>query len=236
MVGNRGLVPASGPTDSSAVGRFAADLRGIRGPAVHYSAGSYSEVTRSVIDNYERIIKTCIACGKYLTLHCTVRRMLARLCMELVDYFRRQFAYDEWANREALAAIRKHGGASAQPLQLMSHILSAERLWLERLRQQPQSLPVWPEFNVEQGEAQAAEVGRLWRDYLDDMLPAGLSQLISYKNSKGEAWSSAVQDVLTHVLMHSAYHRGQIATHMRASGHAPAYTDFIHAVRQGLIK
>jgi uncharacterized damage-inducible protein DinB len=42
--------------------------------------------------------------------------------------------------------------------------------------------------------------------------------------------------VLTHVVMHSAYHRGQIATHMRASGQTPAYTDFIHGVRQGLIK
>ncbi len=156
--------------------------------------------------------------------------------MELVDYFRRQFAYDEWANREALAVVRKHADASARLLHLMAHILSAERLWLERLRQQPQSLPVWPEFTLEQGEAQAVELGRMWHDYLDDMLPANLSQMISYKNSRGEAWTSAVQDVLTHVLMHSAYHRGQIASHMRVSGQTPAYTDFIHAVRQGLIE
>jgi uncharacterized damage-inducible protein DinB len=37
------------------------------------------------------------------------------------------------------------------------------------------------------------------------------------------------------VLLHSAYHRGQIASFMRASGDTPAYTDFILAVRQGLI-
>jgi uncharacterized damage-inducible protein DinB len=40
---------------------------------------------------------------------------------------------------------------------------------------------------------------------------------------------------LTHVLLHSAYHRGQIASQMRGNGQTPAYTDFIHAVRQGLI-
>ena len=153
--------------------------------------------------------------------------------MELTDYFRRQFAYDEWANREVLAAVRAGAEASARPLQLLAHILSAQPLWLERLRQQPQSLPVWPEFNLEQGEAQTAELGRLWRDYLDEMLPAHLSRTTSYKNSKGEAWTSTVEDVLTHVLMHSAYHRGQIASHMRTSGQTPAYTDFIHAVRQG---
>lgn len=69
------------------------------------------------------------------------------------------------------------------------------------------------------------------------MIPASqLSQAVSYKNSKGELWTSTVQDVLTHVLMHSAYHRGQIASQMRANGQTPAYTDFIHAVRQGLIE
>jgi uncharacterized damage-inducible protein DinB len=41
--------------------------------------------------------------------------------------------------------------------------------------------------------------------------------------------------MLTHVLFHSAYHRGQIALQMRASGMEPAYTDFIHAVRQGFV-
>jgi len=156
--------------------------------------------------------------------------------MDLVDHLRRQLAYDEWANGEVLAALRVSGGAQERPLELMAHILSAERLWLERLRQQPQSLPVWPAFSLEQGEAQAAEMGRLWREYLDGMLPADLARTIAYKNSKGEAWSSTVEDVLTHVLMHSAYHRGQIASHMRASGHTPAYTDYIHAVRKGLIR
>jgi uncharacterized damage-inducible protein DinB len=36
--------------------------------------------------------------------------------------------------------------------------------------------------------------------------------------------------------LHSAYHRGQIAFQMRQTGHAPAYTDFIHGVRQGHVK
>jgi len=36
--------------------------------------------------------------------------------------------------------------------------------------------------------------------------------------------------------MHSTYHRGQIASAVREAGGAPAYTDYIHAVRQGLIE
>jgi len=38
-----------------------------------------------------------------------------------------------------------------------------------------------------------------------------------------------------HVIMHSAYHRGQIATDMRAAGLTPAYTDFIHSIRRGFV-
>ena len=39
-----------------------------------------------------------------------------------------------------------------------------------------------------------------------------------------------------HVIMYSVYHRGQIASNVRAEGLTPAYTDFIHAVRQGFVE
>jgi uncharacterized damage-inducible protein DinB len=164
--------------------------------------------------------------------------------VNLADYLRREFAYDEWANREVLNAIRAAGGANLtanlsanqRSLQLMSHIVAAERVWLERLKQQPQSVPVWPEPDLAQCEAQAAELGGLWLEFLDLITAGDVSQSISYKNSKGEEWTSTVVDVLTHVVLHSAYHRGQIATHMRASGQTPAHTDYIHGVRQGLVK
>jgi len=63
-----------------------------------------------------------------------------------------------------------------------------------------------------------------------------LSSTISYKNTKGEGWTSVIEDVLLHVTTHSAYHRGQIALNLRAAGLQPAYTDYIHGVRQGLVK
>jgi uncharacterized damage-inducible protein DinB len=156
--------------------------------------------------------------------------------MELLEYFRRQFAYDAWANRAVLTALSKNKSRAARSLQLLGHILSAERLWLERITKRPQSLPVWPEFVLDQGEAQIAEIDGLWREYLGRLSAAALSEKITYKNTKGELWTSVVEDVLTHVLLHSAYHRGQIASQMRAAGEQPAYTDFIHAIRQGLIE
>jgi uncharacterized damage-inducible protein DinB len=153
--------------------------------------------------------------------------------VNVADYLKRQFMYDGWANREVLKAIRAAGDENKRSLQLMGHILGAERVWLERLKQAPQSVSVWPESDLGQCEAEAAQLERQWLEYLKAV--ADLSQTMSYKNTKGELWTSTIDDVLTHVVMHSAYHRGQIASHMREHGQTPAYTDFIHAVRQGHI-
>jgi uncharacterized damage-inducible protein DinB len=156
--------------------------------------------------------------------------------MDLANYLRRQFAYNAWANGEVLTVIRGNEDQTPRVLTLMAHILAAEGLWLERLKGEDQGLPVWPEFGLAQCGTRARALEGLWSEYLAAMSSAGLAEKISYKNSKGEAWSNTVQDVLTHVVMHSAYHRGQIASLMRANGQTPAYTDFIHAVRTGCVE
>lgn len=155
--------------------------------------------------------------------------------MKLADHLQRQFRYDAWANAEVLRAVRAGGAVLERPLELMSHILSAEHLWLERLKQTPQTLPVWPKFDLVRCESEAHELRRLWSVYLEET-KADLAQTVSYKNSKGENWTSTITDILTHVVLHSSYHRGQIASYMREKGLTPAYTDFIHAVRQGFVE
>ena len=162
--------------------------------------------------------------------------------MDIKDFLR-MFAYDYWANRECLAAMRAAGSVSPDTVGRMAHILSAQKLWLERILKQRQSMPVWPGSTIEDCVALADEMSSAWRSYLmqfttqlGTQLPSGsLNDQVEYRNSKGQAWSSRVEDMLTHVLFHSAYHRGQIALQMRASGMEPAYTDFIHAVRQGFV-
>jgi uncharacterized damage-inducible protein DinB len=119
---------------------------------------------------------------------------------------------------------------------LLAHILSAQKLWLERVLGQPQSSPVWPEYGLPECDALLKELGRTWRDYFQTISEAELERGVAYKNSKGEAYESRVEDILSHVAMHGTYHRGQIAADMRASGLTPAYTDFIHAVRQSFLE
>jgi uncharacterized damage-inducible protein DinB len=146
----------------------------------------------------------------------------------------RLLRYDIWANGETLDSLRQ-GPPPARSLKWMGHIVGAEHLWLARLRQQPAPLPVWPDLPVEQCAARLGELSGMWQEFLADAGPRKYSERVTYINSKGEEWTNVVEDILTHVTIHSAYHRGQIASDLRAAGQIPAYTDFIHAVRQGFI-
>jgi len=153
----------------------------------------------------------------------------------MIPYFQRLFSYDDWANREVLASLQALKAVPPRSLKFLAHILSAERLWLQRLLVQRQTYPVWPDFSLEQCGLEVAELPGLWKTYLGSLKEDGLTRDLTYKNSKGESWSSSRQDILMHVVMHSAYHRGQIAADIRAAGFAPPYTDFIQAARQGLL-
>jgi uncharacterized damage-inducible protein DinB len=155
--------------------------------------------------------------------------------MDIAD-FRRLFAYDSWANREVITSLSAVPSPLPRPLKLMAHILGAEDVWYTRLHGQSPGLGVWPELSEQDCKEQEGRLHGLWSKYLDEIEPAQLSSAVSYKNSKGESWTSKVDDILLHVVMHSAYHRGQIAADTRAAGYTPAYTDFILAVRQGLIE
>jgi len=148
-------------------------------------------------------------------------------------HLRELLRYDVWANRETLRSLRP--GAPSRSLRWMAHIIGAEHLCMARLRRRQETLPVWPELDVATCGERLEELSHLWPEYLDEASDS-LSEQISYTNSKGEAWTNTVEEILTHVVIHSAYHRGQIASDVRASGGVPAYTDYVHAVRQRRIE
>jgi uncharacterized damage-inducible protein DinB len=160
--------------------------------------------------------------------------------MEAVEYYRKLFNYDHWANREVLRALKACNEPSEAPargaLKRLAHVVGAELLWLTRLSIPAEAVPVWPEMGFDQCGRLIDTLANVWDGFLNGLAPGGLDKTIAYRNSKGESWQSRVEDVLTHVIMHSAYHRGQIALEMRSAGLEPAYTDFIQAVRAGAVE
>jgi uncharacterized damage-inducible protein DinB len=154
--------------------------------------------------------------------------------MQMMEHYRQLASYDGWANREVARALRGCGSPPANSLKWLAHIVAAEYLWLARLRYETAPFSVWPDLSLDRCEDECGKLSVTLRDFF--AARPQLEQSVSYKNSKGEPWTNSAADILTHVFMHSAYHRGQIAADVRQAGHTPAYTDFIHGVRQGLVE
>jgi uncharacterized damage-inducible protein DinB len=92
---------------------------------------------------------------------------------------------------------------------------------------------VWPSVPPGECASRLDELALAWSDYLRGLTAQGLAREVAYTNSKGERWSNSVADVLTHVVLHSSYHRGQIASLLGRAGESAAYTDYIEWVRRG---
>ncbi|HZA97376.1 MAG TPA: DinB family protein [Gemmatimonadales bacterium] len=150
----------------------------------------------------------------------------------MTDVLARLLRYDIWANREMLDSIPPRN-PPPRSLRWMNHIVAAELLWLSRMAGKPAPLPVWPDMSL--GDC-AKHLNDLSGELIESLDYGPLTQPVAYTNSKGESWTSTVEEILTHVAIHSAYHRGQIASDLRTAGHEPAYTDYIHAIRQRFIE
>jgi uncharacterized damage-inducible protein DinB len=155
--------------------------------------------------------------------------------MEFLEYLRKLYEYDHWANREVARALQAAPHPSARSVRLMGHVVGTEWTWRSRILPESKKMAVWPQLTVEQILQEVEGLRTAWAGDLGKLTSTGLSASAAYTNSKGEHFSSQLGDILMHVVMHSAYHRGQIATDMRASGLEPVYTDFIHAVRQAMV-
>lgn len=147
-------------------------------------------------------------------------------------YFTKLFEYDYWGNKEVLKALKKYKKSPRKTLQLLSHILAAEKVWYARLMEEDSSkLHIWPEYSWEECQKLAGEVFRNWMSYLEELSAKRLNEKILYWNSKGTAFETGIGDILTHVVIHGGYHRGQIAALLRQEDVKPAVTDYIAYVR-----
>lgn len=147
----------------------------------------------------------------------------------------RDFAWNDWANRETLSSLLRAGEPPRRAVALLGHLVGTEHLWRARILGSKSPMAVWPELTLKACGEEISRLAGLWRDLLEGPRGARLDKSVAYVNSKGERYTSSVQDILRHVVFHGAYHRGQIAAKMRESGFEPAYTDYIHAIRQGFV-
>jgi uncharacterized damage-inducible protein DinB len=151
------------------------------------------------------------------------------------DDFTSLFAYNRWANARMLDACRKLTPEqyAAEPVpgwgsvrSTVYHIAIVTYWWLRTLANDPdQNIP--PEEEVPMADAAARIMEKAYQT-LDALLPTLTPELLATPRTfGGRGWRGSLPPwlVLRHVVNHTTYHRGQVASKLKRFGVQQPETD-----------
>ena len=146
--------------------------------------------------------------------------------------------YDRWANRALLDAAsalereaftRPLGGSFPSVHLTFVHILWAESLWLARWQARSFAAAIDPEaYPTAQSLDHALEAVHAEQlAFLSGTSDSSFDRPITYVNFQGQAWAYPLRQMVQHLVVHSAFHRGQVASLLRQLGLVPPHTDYL---------
>jgi uncharacterized damage-inducible protein DinB len=139
----------------------------------------------------------------------------------------------KWADARIVHRLSELGAdAPPEVVRWLAHIAAAERVWLSRMREEEAGVAVWPEPDLEACAKLSRENAQGFERLLKELAACGFRKDAVYKNSSGTEFRTGALDILTHVFMHGAYHRGQINAALRKAGCEPINVDYITYVRE----
>ncbi len=147
------------------------------------------------------------------------------------DHFIKVFQHLAWADARVLESLRAAHSVLKRDQDLYAHILGSEHVWLSRINGAAPKFAVWPTLALDECERLAADNGAAFQKLASDLTSERMGRAITYRNSAGDEYTSTLEDILTHVALHGAYHRGQIAASVRGAGDTPIPTDYIAFAR-----
>ncbi len=156
--------------------------------------------------------------------------------MEVLDY-------NAWANDRLLEGAgalapeqylqdmkSSHGGIHGT----LAHIVGAQKMWLSRWRGVPDTTVL---SGKDLGSLQ--ELIATWRkvnadtvSYLSSITEEKLNETFTMTTTAGKEFHHSYREALVHLINHSTYHRGQVASMMRQHGVKPPATDMIAYYRR----
>lgn len=153
--------------------------------------------------------------------------------MNSAHRLQRLFDYDAWANRKIPDVLKEHPEMEKyeEALKLLGHLLNAQQIWHRRtVGRDFDDLDLWPKHTLEECIAILQMMPEKWEEVLSEN-QKNPDKLISYKNTKGDAYETMLSDILHHLIIHGQHHRAQVAKLIRESGISPPTTDFIFFTR-----
>lgn len=138
--------------------------------------------------------------------------------MSAVELLRSLFRYQAWANKELLAVMAgldpdRHGAERHTAIRRINHAYVVNRIFAAHLIGKPHGFAAdnTPETpDLEDLRADLAASDRWYLDYLDAATPALLSGFVSFAFTDGDQGGMTRQEMLTHVVTHGGYHRGEV--------------------------
>lgn len=144
---------------------------------------------------------------------------------QLTSFFKELFEYSHHFNQKLTDVFNDSPDkTSEKSVKLFNHVLNAHQIWNNRIEFKQTPFGVWELHDTKDLKTIDKTNYEQTLQILDKF---DLNETINYSNSKGEAFSSSIRDILFHVINHSTYHRGQFATEFKQYGLEPLVTDYI---------
>jgi uncharacterized damage-inducible protein DinB len=143
----------------------------------------------------------------------------------MILFFKELFEYSHHFNQQLATVFTEQSTlTSEKSIKLFSHILNAHQIWNSRIIQDKNQFGVWDIHTVHE----LKEIDRTnYTNSIRILDQSDLSSSIKYTNFKGDTYTNSIKDILFHIINHSTYHRGQIATEFKQAGIEPLNTDYI---------
>lgn len=143
-------------------------------------------------------------------------------------HFTDLFEYNDWANQRMIITLEEEKSDDYQLLLLLSHLLSSQIVWLNRVKELPTSpFPLWEKYKLRELQSMNEESTANWLDFIGKHKQNTFEEMIFYKNSKGKKFENTLREIVTHVINHSTYHRAQMVNVMKQLQIQPPVTDYI---------
>ncbi len=134
--------------------------------------------------------------------------------------------YDCWSNTRVMDYLLSNGGGSERSRKLLEHILFAQNVWMSRIKGRPFLAPTAP-LSLDDLRVEFQKSYDEYLEFLSWLQDDELDSTVQYQDLKGNQGSNSLRIILTQVLNHGTYHRGQIALITRDEGGVPLATDYI---------
>ena len=151
--------------------------------------------------------------------------------MHTLDHLLQLFEYDDWANRRTLTALSDND--SERSRRIFAHLLITKQEYFERLDGKDSTgFDFWPDLTIDECRELTRSTHENYLQLLAGADESLLDRKARYKTSEGTPYENSYRELLTHVLLHSSIHRGNIVLKMREEGLEPPKIDYIIYLRE----